>query len=83
LNPLQEEMAVKFVQKFGTPYLQDRKFCFNFMEDFAEALGLREKATIQDFDWTPIVLAGIIDDNLTMHISAGAVMFLLGWFLRE
>ncbi len=55
LNPLQEEMAVKFVQKFGTPYVEDRNFCSNFMKDFAKELGFKEKITVQDFDWTPIV----------------------------
>ena len=54
LNPLQEEMAVKFAQKFGTPYLDDSTFRTNFMRDFAAALGLREKVTVDDFDWTPI-----------------------------
>jgi DNA topoisomerase-1 len=55
LTPLQEEMAVKFVQKFGTPYVEDRAFCSNFMKDFAKELGIKEKTTVQDFDWTPIV----------------------------
>jgi DNA topoisomerase-1 len=54
LDPLQEEMAVKFAQKFGTPYIEDGKFRSNFMADFAVALGLREKITLEDFDWTPI-----------------------------
>ncbi len=55
LTPLQEEMAVKFAQKFGTPYAEDRAFCSNFMKDFAEALGIRDKIIVEDFDWTPIV----------------------------
>jgi DNA topoisomerase-1 len=54
LTPLQEEMAVKFAQKFGTPYAEDRKFRSNFMKDFSEALGLNEKATVEDFEWAPI-----------------------------
>ncbi len=55
LSPLQEEMAVKFAQKFGTPYAEDQAFRSNFMQDFAEALGVKEKITVEDFDWTPIV----------------------------
>jgi DNA topoisomerase-1 len=55
LKPLQEEMAVKFAQKFGTPYAEDQKFRSNFMNDFAKTLGLKEKITVEDFDWTPIV----------------------------
>lgn len=55
LTPLQEEMAVKFAQKFGTPYAEDQKFRCNFMEDFAKALGVKGKITVEDFDWTTIV----------------------------
>jgi DNA topoisomerase-1 len=55
LSPLQEEMAVKFVQKFGTPYFEDKAFRSNFMEDFAKALGLKEKIAVEDFDWSAIV----------------------------
>jgi hypothetical protein len=54
LTPLQEEMAVKFAQKFGTPYTEDPTFCSNFMKDFAKALGIKEKISVADFDWTPI-----------------------------
>jgi DNA topoisomerase-1 len=54
LTPLQEEMAVKFAQKFGTPYTEDPTFCSNFMRDFGEALGIKGKITVADFDWTPI-----------------------------
>jgi intein/homing endonuclease len=54
LTPLQEEMAVKFAQKFGTPYTEDPTFCSNFMKDFAEAIGTKEKISVADFDWTPI-----------------------------
>jgi DNA topoisomerase-1 len=55
LNPLQEEMAVKFAQKFGTPYMDDQKFRSNFMNDFAATLRIEEKIAVEDFDWTPIV----------------------------
>jgi len=54
LTPLEEEMAVKFAQKFGTPYVEDRKFCQNFMQDFAEVLHLEGKIAVEDFDWTQI-----------------------------
>jgi DNA topoisomerase-1 len=55
LTPLQEEMAVKFAQKFGTPNAEDQKFRSNFMKDFAKALTLDEKIVVEDFDWTPVV----------------------------
>jgi hypothetical protein len=54
LTPLQEEMAVKFAQKFGTPYTEDPTFCSNFMKDFAKGLGINEKITVAEFEWTPI-----------------------------
>src|SRR5208337_846838 len=55
LTPLQEGMAVKFAQKFGTPCTEDKTFCSNFMKDFAGALGIKEKISVEDFDWSPIV----------------------------
>ena len=55
LTPIQEEMAVRFAQKFGSPYMEDRRFCANFMEDFAKALGINERITKEDFDWSQIV----------------------------
>ena len=54
LNPLQEEMAVKFAQKFGTTYTEDPTFCSNFMKDFAETLAVKGKITVRDIDWAPI-----------------------------
>ena len=54
MTPVQEEMAVKFAQKFGTPYAEDQKFRSNFMKDFANALDLDGKITVEDFDWTPV-----------------------------
>ena len=54
LTPLQEEMAVKFAQKFGTPYTEDPTFCVNFMKDFAKELGIKETATVADIDWTTL-----------------------------
>jgi DNA topoisomerase-1 len=47
-------MAVKFAQKFGTPYTEDKTFCSNFMKDFARELGIKEKISVEDFDWTSI-----------------------------
>ena len=49
LSPLQEEMAVRFAQKFGTPYFEDKALRSNFIEAFAKALGLKEKITVEDF----------------------------------
>jgi DNA topoisomerase I len=53
LNPEQEEMAVAWVRKIGTEYVDDKTFMKNFFEDFCKALGV-EKSTSQDFDFTEI-----------------------------
>jgi DNA topoisomerase I len=53
LNPEQEEMAISWVRKIGTEYVDDRTFMKNFFEDFCKALGV-EKSTAQDFDFSEI-----------------------------
>jgi DNA topoisomerase-1 len=54
LTPKQEEMAVAFVKKLGTDYVQDRVFVKNFFLDFRKALGIEEQATPEDFDFSEI-----------------------------
>jgi hypothetical protein len=41
LTQLQEEMAVAWVRKLGTPYVDDPVFEKNFMTDFSKVLGIR------------------------------------------
>ncbi len=41
LTDKQEEMAVAWAKKVGTPYVDDPKFAENFHEDFGKALGLK------------------------------------------
>jgi DNA topoisomerase-1 len=69
LNALQEEMAVKFAQKFGTSYMEDPTFRSNFMEDFASTLGLKEKIAREDFDWTPITKWIEVGRNRKANVS--------------
>jgi DNA topoisomerase-1 len=52
LNPLQEEMAVAWVRKLGTPYPDDKVFVKNFFNDFSKALGV--KGSREDFDFSEI-----------------------------
>lgn len=54
LTPEQEEMAVAWVKKLGTEYVNDRVFVSNFFKDFCEALGLEEPFSPEDFDFTEI-----------------------------
>jgi len=54
LNPQQEEMAVAWVRKLGTDYVNDKVFVKNFFNDFCEALGLKEKLGPDDFDFSAV-----------------------------
>lgn len=54
LTPEQEEMAVAWVKKLGTEYVQDKVFVKNFFEDFRRALGIREEIPPEEFDFTVI-----------------------------
>jgi DNA topoisomerase-1 len=56
LAPGQEEMAVAWVRKLGTDYVNDPVFESNFFEDFCKALGV-EKAPAKDFDFSEIEAA--------------------------
>lgn len=55
LTPEQEEMAVAFARKMGTPYINDEVFVRNFLKDFCKALNMREKVSIEDFDFSPVL----------------------------
>ncbi|MEM2888608.1 MAG: DNA topoisomerase I [Candidatus Bathyarchaeia archaeon] len=55
LTPHQEEMAVAWVKKLGTEYVNDKVFVNNFFSDFCEALGLNEKLEPTDFDFSAII----------------------------
>lgn len=55
LTPQQEEMAVAWVRKLGTEYVEDPVFVKNFFGDFCRALGLSDKLGPKDFDFSEIV----------------------------
>ena len=52
LNPDQEERAVAWAKKMGTPYVEDPVFAENFHSDFSEVLGL--KVLPGDVEYTDI-----------------------------
>ena len=53
LNDEQEEMAVAWAKKVGTPYVEDPTFVENFHEDFDNKLGM--KLLPGDFDFNDII----------------------------
>ncbi len=54
LSPVQEEMAVAWVKKLGTDYVNDSIFVRNFFTDFGKALGIDGKVAREDFDFSEI-----------------------------
>jgi DNA topoisomerase-1 len=55
LNLLQKEMAVAWVNKLGTPYVEDSVFIKNFMRDFSKALGINPILDIDEVDFGPVI----------------------------
>jgi len=54
LTPEQEEMAVAWVKKLETEYVNDRVFVRNFFRDFRKALNIKDKVPPEDFDFSEI-----------------------------
>ncbi len=55
LTPKQEEMALAWARKQGTPYVEDRVFVRNFLADFSAALGLDEPLSPDEVDFGPAI----------------------------
>ncbi|MHA3964120.1 MAG: DNA topoisomerase I [Candidatus Thorarchaeota archaeon SMTZ1-45] len=55
LSQLQEEMAVAWVKKLGTPYVDDPIFASNFMTDFSKALGVEPVLNIDEVDFSEVI----------------------------
>jgi DNA topoisomerase-1 len=49
----QEEMALAWAQKMGTPYVKDHIFAKNFQRDFSKKLGIKVK--LDDIDFSNVV----------------------------
>jgi DNA topoisomerase-1 len=49
LTTEQEELAVAWAKKVGTPYVEDKVFAKNFHKDFSEKLGIKVKPGDVDF----------------------------------
>ncbi|MFW9962406.1 MAG: hypothetical protein ACFFCX_02510 [Candidatus Sifarchaeia archaeon] len=55
LSQLQEEMAVAWVKKLGTPYVDDPVFANNFMTDFSKALGIDPVLRVDEVDFSEVI----------------------------
>ena len=53
LTTKQEELAVAWAKKAGTPYIEDKVFASNFHKDFSKVLGITVKAG--DVDYSKII----------------------------
>ncbi|MGY5865083.1 MAG: hypothetical protein RTV41_10810 [Candidatus Thorarchaeota archaeon] len=51
----QEEMAVAWVRKLGTPYVEDPVFARNFMTDFSKALKIKPRLKVDEIDFSEII----------------------------
>lgn len=55
LTPKQEEMALAWAKKQGTPYVEDRTFVRNFMADFSRELGRDKPLAVDEVDFGPAI----------------------------
>ncbi len=55
LSQLQEEMAMAWVRKLGTPYVDDPVFEKNFMTDFSKILGIRPVLKADEVDFSEVI----------------------------
>jgi DNA topoisomerase-1 len=69
LNPLQEEMAVAWVKKLGTPYVQDPVFIENFFKDFIGKLEEGPNLGREDLDFSEIQQAVDREKNAKLNMS--------------
>ena len=51
LTPKQEEMALAWAKKQGTPYVEDPIFIENFLTDFSIELGINPPLTLEEMDF--------------------------------
>jgi DNA topoisomerase-1 len=55
LTPKQEEMALAWARKQGTPYVEDGVFVQNFMADFGRALDVEATLSVDEIDFGPAI----------------------------
>ncbi|MBN1318333.1 MAG: hypothetical protein JXA42_22835 [Anaerolineales bacterium] len=55
LTAKQEEMAIAWARKQGTPYVEDKVFVENFMADFSKELGITPPLDVSEVDFSPAI----------------------------
>jgi len=55
LNPKQEEMALAWVKKLGTPYVEDPVFERNFFSDFSDTLAVQPILAAAEVDFSAVI----------------------------
>ena len=60
LNDIQEEMAMAWAKKIGTPYVEDREFKKNFHKDYSKVLGIKAKPGDIDFS---VIYKVVLDER--------------------
>ncbi|MFW9943631.1 MAG: DNA topoisomerase I [Candidatus Sifarchaeia archaeon] len=55
LDQNQEEMALAWVRKLGTPYVEDPVFIKNFMTDFSKALRVKPALELEEVDFSEVI----------------------------
>ena len=55
LTPKQEEMAIAWARKQGTPYVEDSVFIQNFMQDWSAELGIAPPLAVDEVDFRPAI----------------------------
>jgi DNA topoisomerase-1 len=69
LTPKQEEMAVAWVKKLGTDYVNDKVFERNFFDDFGKYLGMKERISPEDIDFSEIIKAVEKERNEKLNMT--------------
>jgi DNA topoisomerase-1 len=55
LTPKQEEMAMAWARKQGTPYVEDRTFVANFLKDWSLELAINPRLSLEQVDFGPAI----------------------------
>jgi DNA topoisomerase-1 len=55
LTPKEEEMAMAWAKKQGTPYVEDSTFVRNFLADFSQELGVKPALKLDEVDFSPAI----------------------------